>query len=208
MGKTETEFRAEIEECARLAGIDAIANAVLTQERGIAYLAVGDLIAAHRAAVSAARHIYATKVPHNADICLLTAYPKDTEYVQLGLALNIWNSAKKPIVHEHGSVVLCTAASEGAGFHSLMGPGMFLGQRWVQSTPAAALLPRNVILFSPGITPQDLSPRAKETLTFCQTWDDVIAALRSHHSSTARVAVFPCSAMQIADDLLASDEAS
>lgn len=205
VGKTETEFRTEVEECARLAGIDAIANAVLTQERGIAYLAVGNLVTAHRAAVDVARHVYATKVPHNADICVLTAYPKDTEYAQLGLSFNIWNSAKKPLVHEHGSVVLCTAASEGAGFHSLMGPGMFLGQRWSQSTPAAALLPRNVILFSPGITTHDLSPRAQQTLTFCQEWDQVIAALRSHHRSTASVAVFPCAAMQIADDLAAGE---
>jgi len=151
VAQTVTEFRLEVEECARLAGIDAIVNAVLTSRRGIAHLVVGDVVAAHRAGVEVARRTYGTPVPSGVDVCVLTAFPKDTEYAQLNLAFNVWNTAATPIAHERGTVVVCTAASEGAGFHSLMGPGMFLGQNFDTSSPRRAVAPRDMIIFSPGI---------------------------------------------------------
>jgi len=183
-----------------LAGIDAIVNAVLTSRRGIAHLVVGDVVAAHRAGVEVARRTYGTPVPSGVDVCVLTAFPKDTEYAQLNLAFNVWNTAATPIAHERGTVVVCTAASEGAGFHSLMGPGMFLGQNFDTSSPRRAVAPRDMIIFSPGINERDLSPAAREDVTFCNEWPKVIATLRAKHGHHARVAVFPCSAMQIAEN--------
>jgi len=200
VAQTVTEFRLEVEECARLAGIDAIVNAVLTSRRGIAHLVVGDVVAAHRAGVEVARRTYGTPVPSGVDVCVLTAFPKDTEYAQLNLAFNVWNTAATPIAHERGTVVVCTAASEGAGFHSLMGPGMFLGQNFDTSSPRRAVAPRDMIIFSPGINERDLSPAAREDVTFCNEWPKVIATLRAKHGHHARVAVFPCSAMQIAEN--------
>jgi nickel-dependent lactate racemase len=200
LAQTATEFRLEVEECARLAGVDAIVNAVMTRKRGIAHLVVGDVVAAHRAGVEVARRTYGTPVPSGVDVCVLTAFPKDTEYAQISLAFNVWNTAAKPIAHEQGTVVVCTAASEGAGFHSLMGPGMALGQNYPQSSPRRAVAPRDMIVFSPGINVNDLSPAAREDVTFCNSWVQVMAALQRKHGDRARVAVFPCSAMQVAEN--------
>lgn len=200
LAQTATEFRLEVEECARMAGVDAIVNAVMTRKRGVAHLVVGDVVAAHRAGVEAARRTYGTPVPSGVDVCVLTAYPKDTEYAQVSLAFNVWNTAARPIAHERGTVVLCTAASEGAGFHSLMGPGMALGQNYPQSSPRRAVAPRDMIVFSPGINANDLSPAARADVTFCSSWVQVLAALQRKHGDRARVAVFPCSAMQVAEN--------
>jgi hypothetical protein len=35
-------------------------------------------------------------------------------------------------------------------------------------------------------------------VTFCLTWSDVVAKLREKHGAHARVAIFPCSSIQLA----------
>ena len=98
------------------------------------------------------------------------------------------------------AIVVCTAASEGAGFHSLMWPGMALGQNYQQSSPRRAVAPRDMIIFSPGINVNDLSPEARSDVTLCNSWVQVLAALQRKHDDRARVAVFPCSATQISEN--------
>jgi hypothetical protein len=184
-----------MEEAARMGGLDAGVNVVVNSRRGIAGLFVGDLVAAHRAGVALARQIFATPVPEGWDVGLFNAYPKDNELVQAGMAFNIWQSAGTPIVHERGTVVLCTAASEGFGFHSLHGPGMRLANT---GNMAARFAPRELVIFSPGINRYDLSPATREAVTLCRTWEETVGLLRDRHGSGTRVAVFPCGALQLA----------
>lgn len=197
--KVETEARLDAEEAARMAGVDAIVNVIPNSRRGIAGLVVGDLVAAHRAGVAIAQRVFATQVPAGVDIGVFTAYPKDTEYCQLSLAFNVWWSAPEPIVHEHGTIVACTAASEGPGFHSLMGPGMRLGGEWgAMRNLRRPFMPRQMVVFAHGICEHDLSPEARAEMTLCRTWAHALARLRELHGTYARVAVFPCSAIQLA----------
>jgi hypothetical protein len=41
-------------------------------------------------------------------------------------------------------------------------------------------------------------PATREAVTRCRTWEEVIAAVRDRHGDGTRVAVFPCSAVQLA----------
>jgi nickel-dependent lactate racemase len=189
--------RLDMEEAARMAGVSAIVNSVPTSRRGIAALVVGDVVEAHRSGVKLARQIFATRVPKDADIGVFSAYPKDSEYLQSSMAFNIWNTAPHPLVHEQGTMVVCTAASEGPGFHSLIGPG-----RKVESPGGfmpERFAPRDVAIFSPGVNARDLMPEALEGATLHQTWEGTLDRLREKHGSTARVAVFPWSSIQLAD---------
>ena len=199
LGQVETEARLDAEEAARMAGVHAIVNVVPSSRRGIAGLVVGDVVAAHRAGVAIAQRVFATPVPSAVDVGVFTAYPKDTEYCQLSLAFNVWTTAKEPIVHERGTIVACTAASEGPGFHSLMGPGMRLGGDWGSlRSLRRAFRPREMVVFSPGINANDLAPEARGDMTLCRAWPQVLERLRELHGAHARVAVFPCSAIQLA----------
>jgi hypothetical protein len=145
-----------------------------------------------------ARQIFATRIPREpVDVGVFSAYPKDSEYLQVGMAFNLWRSAPRPVVKDSGSVVACTAASEGAGFHSLIGPG-----RKIEASggfPASMFAPRNVVVFSTGVTEWDLTEPARDGLTVSQNWDAVIGQLRERHGSGSTVAVFPWSAIQLAD---------
>jgi nickel-dependent lactate racemase len=141
-----SEARLQMEEAARMAGVSAIVNTVPTSRRGIASMVVGDVVEAHRAAVKMARRVFATRIPREpADVGVFSAYPKDSEYLQIGMAFNVWRTAPRPLVHDAGAVVTCSAASEGPGFHSLIGP-----ERRVPATggfPAALFAPRDVAVF-------------------------------------------------------------
>lgn len=191
----DNQRRADMEEAARMGGLDAVVNVVVNSRRQIAGLFVGDVVGAHRAGVALARRVFATPVPEGWDVGIFNAYPKDNEFVQAAMAFNIWSSARTPIVHEKGTVVLCSASSEGPGFHSLHGPGMQLANRGNMRDRFA---PRELVIFSPNIHPKDLTPATRESATLCRTWEEVLSVLSARHGAGTRAAVFPCGAIQLA----------
>jgi hypothetical protein len=200
LGIDASEARLDAEEAGRLAGIDCIVNVITNSRRQIAGLIVGDLVQAHRAGVRIARQVYATAVPQGVDVGIFNAFPKDNEFLQIGNCLNVFHSTppKHPIVHERGTVIQCSASSEGPGFHSLMGASMPLD--WPGSL-AEEVTPRDLLFYAPGVTSRDLNRATREDskVTFCPTWPDVVAKLREKHGAHARVAVFPCSSIQLAE---------
>ncbi|MGA2954453.1 MAG: nickel-dependent lactate racemase, partial [Thermodesulfobacteriota bacterium] len=117
----KNELRLDMEEGARMAGLDIIVNSVGTSEGKTAGVFVGDLVQAHRAAVELTRKVYITEAPTGVDIGIFNAFPEDTELVQAQKALNVWTgNLGRRIVREGGKVVIATASSDGLGFHSLM----------------------------------------------------------------------------------------
>ncbi len=195
------ELRAEIEHIVRdIVGLDCIINAVINTRREIVELFVGDLVQAHRAGVRRARQVYATPMPAEpVDVAICNAYPKDTEFVQSGNALNILASAARhrPVIKEGGSLVIITASPEGRGYHGIYGPGMRYDPLREEESWRGRRLTRygaTLIYFSPNLTPAD----ARHDAVF-QTWSDLIQYLHRMHGSRASVAVFPCGSMQIAE---------
>ncbi len=192
------EFRAEIEHTVRTkVGLDCIVNVVVNAHREIAALVVGDMIHAHRAGVRQARQIYATELPRQpVDIAICNAYPKDTDFLQSNMALNILRSAPRPIVREGGAVVIISASPEGRGHHGLFAPGMRYGPPFTREHASdAPLVHREVqtLSFSPWVTPADA-----RTPAHFRRWDALIAHLRKRYGDRARVAVFPCGSIQLA----------
>ncbi|HVX21946.1 MAG TPA: lactate racemase domain-containing protein [Acidimicrobiales bacterium] len=200
VGMAETTARRDAEEGARMAGVDFIVNAVPNTERGMAGLVTGDLVAAHRAGVALAREAFATSAPAGADVCVLSAYPKDNELQQYSAGFTPLLSAPEPLVRPGGTVVMATAASEGAGFHSLFGRGMHFGG------PA----PRppgdcDLVLFAPGAARGDLEPEDRDTLPIFATWDHTVAWLAAKHGDHASVSVFPSAVTQLVTETVPLD---
>jgi nickel-dependent lactate racemase len=185
--------RLDVEEAARMTGVDVIVNAIPNSRREIAGLVVGDVVAAHRAGVEIATRVFATPTPTEVDIAVLSAYPKDTEYLQYPLAYNVWQTAHRPIAHDDATVVVATAASEGAGFHTLTGAGY---RTPAVADPHKAVAPRDLVVFSPGVNPMELP--SGHHVHASDRWDDVRRRLKAKHGKAASVAVFPCAAMQVA----------
>jgi nickel-dependent lactate racemase len=191
------ELRDEIEAMGRRIGLDFIINAVTNSRREIAGLFTGDFVAAHRAGVALARTAYATSMPEApVDVAICNAYPKDTDYLQAGLALNILKSAElagQPALKPGGTAVIITASPEGRGYHMVYGPGMIYShtdEDWRDHPRTFDDQP--LVYFSPTLTVQD----ARHPFTF-QRWEDVIAYVSERHDHPD-VAVFPCGALQLA----------
>ncbi|MEX0699691.1 MAG: lactate racemase domain-containing protein [Acidimicrobiia bacterium] len=192
----DTPARADIEEAAQLAGVDFIANVIPTSMRGVGGLVAGNVVQAHRVGVRIAMEMNATRTPVDWDVCVLSAYPKDNEFIQHGLVYNLWRTAPSSIVHEGGTVVVADACSEGAGFHSLAGPGMRLPAATDLRKPVA---PRDLIFYAPGVKEAEVPHDPDPQLWFVDRWEDVVTRLGAKHGAGTRVAVFPCSAIQVAE---------
>jgi nickel-dependent lactate racemase len=192
------QLRAEIEHIVRdKVRLDCIVNAVINSRREIAGLVVGDVIGAHRAGVQLARQAYATAMPaEKMDIAICNAYPKDTDYLQSGMALNILYSSPRPVVKEGGTIVIITASPEGRGHHGLYGPGMrYDPLRLGEDEPEGpqTMWGTSVVYFSPHLTAADSGGE-----TVFRLWDELLACLSERHGEKATVVVFPCGSIQLA----------
>jgi nickel-dependent lactate racemase len=190
------EWRADMEEAVRLAGIDAIVNVVVNSTRGIAGLFVGDLVAAHRAGVARAWEVMSTPLPPEpADIGVFNQYPKDTEFMHLGHAVHVVNSAPRPLVRRGGTMVILSASSDGFGFHVLESPGM----RNAPAGVSSVFEPYRLVVMCPTINAAQLPPSLPATTRLVPDWKGVLGALAADHPHGGSVAVFPCGAIQVAE---------
>jgi len=191
------ELRLDMEEGARLAGLDCIVNSVGTSAGKTAGVFVGDLVKAHRAAVDLARRIYLTQAPLHADIGLFNAFPEDTELVQALKALNVWTgNISSPLVREKGTVIIATASSEGLGFHSLADRGMRLYRKADHKAEVKSIFHgRKVIVFSPTCSQADLREKYDESVLLCNHWAEVLEQL-TRGSGSQTVSIFPNGSLQ------------
>ena len=192
-GQVENDARAEVDEAARLAGVDFLVNAVPNSRGGMAGLVTGDVVAAHRAGVSIAREVFATPTPEGCDAAVLSVYPKDAEFLQHLTAFAPWQTAPAPVVREGGSVVVALEAAEGLGEHALFGPGMPL-----HAARAPRVRGRELAFFAPELDLESLPPAQREGVVLHRVWPEARRWLVARHGARARVAVFPCATLQLA----------
>lgn len=103
-------LREDLEEIARMAGIDCIVNAVINMKRETVGLFVGDVVAAHREGSKLAEEVYATKSEGDFDILVLNAYSKANE-------ASVTLHTLKLLKEEGGDLVLICNMPEGQICH-------------------------------------------------------------------------------------------
>lgn len=184
--------RALSERVARDVGVDFIVNSVPTSRLGVAGVFAGDVVEAHRAGVELARRVFATEAPAGVDVCVLSLYPKDTEFLQHLTAFAPWKTAAEPIAREGGTIVVALAGSEGLGTHHLFGPGMPLA-----ATRATRVRDRDVVFVCPTIELGELDPAVAAATTVFRTWAEARVWLEAKHGPAGTAAVFPCATTQL-----------
>jgi len=200
----EVEARREIEEIALSAGLAFTCNVVVNSRREIAGLFCGHPVESHRAAARFCREIYDTPVadaPY--DIVCLNAYPKDTELLQAGNALNVFRSAAaserltaegRALLKPQGTVVVTTSCATGRGYHSLHGPG---GRLYRQPVAKPFLDGREIVVFSPNLSQRDFEVSFAKEYRFFDSWPVLADYLAAKHRGPAKVGVFPLAPVQI-----------
>ena len=203
VGNVDNPMRQELEEIARMSGLDVLVNVVLNRYRQICGVFVGDFVEAHREAVKLAREAWLTEAPRLADIGVFNAYPKDTDAMQSLNALNPTWVSGDPVVRPEGAVVITTASPEGAGIHSQGGFGM-RGHKdynlWLGE--ATVFRNRKLILYSPNLTSVEVQHVFPPGCIVYNNWGRVIEALRESLPGNLRVAVFPVASFQLPSALV------
>jgi len=193
----ENRFRREIEQLARELGLGYTVCVVPNSRRETAGVFAGDLVAAHREACRTAARVYATPLRETYDCVVLNAYPKDIDLVQAENALVALKTARAPVVHEQGVLVIATAASEGLGRHGLFAPD---GASYRAPRPKRALGRRELWLYAPGVTEAEARQLHWEGYPFFHDPAALCEALAGRFPGAARAAVLPCAPVQQIDD--------
>ncbi|MGA9187471.1 MAG: nickel-dependent lactate racemase [Methanosarcina sp.] len=111
-GKAGSPARQNIEEAARIAGLDFILNVVINSEKEIVAAVAGDFIEAHRKGVEYVDSMYKVPIkPADAIVVSCGGFPKD---------INLYQATKSlehaiPAVKEGGSIILVAECAEGIG---------------------------------------------------------------------------------------------
>ena len=186
----ENVMRFEVEEVAKLAGLDLTVDALMNLRGQISALFVGDPVLEHREGVKLAKEVYATEGISGADIAVTNAFLKSSE-----TAISIF-VAIRSIKLPGGTIVMIMNAPGGQIIHYLLRSfgKTYGGRQYVPRTIPAAF---KVIVLNPlkDLTCVDLFGDP-QSVTWAKDWGEVMDELRASHPDGAKVAVYPDATMQ------------
>lgn len=111
-GRVDSPVRQDMEEAAKIFGLDFILNVVLDSNKGVVAAVSGNFIAAHRKGTEAVDAMYKVPVePADAVIVSCGGYPKDMNLYQANKSLDNATQAVKA----GGSIILVAECVEGIG---------------------------------------------------------------------------------------------
>ncbi|MFX0073821.1 MAG: lactate racemase domain-containing protein [Candidatus Hermodarchaeota archaeon] len=191
-----TELRKDIEDTCKIAGLDFSINTIPTTDRKVGGIFAGDFIKAHRKAMEFAKKVYSTDLPPDLklDIGFFNLYPEDTEFSQALKGLNLLFK-QNTIIKRDGAVVIMTAASEGRGFHSLLGEtGAKLYKNWGEGVIFKGILRKKKFgIFSQNINKTDVYHYYPKTTIFKTNFQDLVRELENIYGNSPKVGLFPSS---------------
>lgn len=190
----DNDFRLDIEEAARMAGLHFKVDAVINNRREVVGLFAGDFVEAHREGVKLATEVYSTEVAKGADVVVINTYPDESQFVR-----STW--CVPTSLNEGGDVVMIVQSHEGQNLHHYGGQfGTDYGGRGWQRGFRSKLLAKagRVLVFAPYLSMYDrkeLGAPEKEVV-WCKDWGEVMAELAGRHGAGTKVAVYPYASLQ------------
>jgi nickel-dependent lactate racemase len=186
----KNDVRADMDEAARLAGVDFSVQIVYNAKRQVCGIFAGDIVEAHRDACRFAVKHYQTEQVCEPDVVICNSYPQGTQ-----AEYNSWIYSVRP----GGTSVLIIQNPQ----------GLSAVHYWAQHMEARngmtyfdvlASKPQKwgevrLIVYSQYLDKRQMS-RFPEGTTFAHTWEDVIRCLQKRHEGYCRAAVYPYAGIQ------------
>ncbi len=189
-------MRLDMEEAARLAGLDIVVDVVTNQHNEILGAFVGDVVEEHRAGVKFARSVYTTESPGKCDLLVLNTYP-----VSEAPGKVFW--AAKESLREGGDVVLIWQSVDGIGTHYLSGVWGtdYGGRKWTKPEgPFRIPQARKLFIHTDIMSNEEQNWWGhRDKISWHRDWAELIAALKPSHGQGTRVAVYPYASIQCPD---------
>ena len=191
LGKFDSNvMRFDIEEAARMAGLDFKIDVVVNERGATSGVFAGDFIEAHRQAVAEAKVLYSLDpVPRNKEIMIANAFTKPNE---MPIALLVGAVGLEGF---SGTVVIIANAPEGQVVHYLLGR---FGQEYGGRQYPISQIPGSVNLIiqaSHGDKTFADWFSNPEVVTYTRDWKETLRLLRPDHGAGSRVGVVPSATM-------------
>lgn len=191
LGKFDSNvMRFNIEEAARMAGLDFKIDVVVNERGATSGVFAGDFLEAHRQAVAEAKVLYALDpAPKRKEIVIANAFTKPNEMPIAVLVGLLGLEAFR------GTVVIIANAPEGQVVHYLLGR---FGEEYGGRQYPVTAIPDSVNLIiqaSHGDKTFADWFSNPEVVTFTQSWPETLRLLRPAHGTGTRVGVVPSATM-------------
>jgi hypothetical protein len=184
--------RLDLEEAARIAGLDVVVNVVVNHKKENLGIFVGDFVEAHRQGVDFANRVYKTENPGKFDLLILNSFPLE-ESPEKGL----WPAGES--LNPEGDVVLIWQNEEGLLPHYLVGTfgRDYGGQKWQKPGPLRLPQAKRLFIYAENLAKQEKKWWGpEEQVLWYRDWNKLIEALKDSHGSGTRVAVYPYATLQ------------
>lgn len=188
----DNEFLRDLDESAKLVGLNFVVNQIINGRRQCVDLVCGDVISAHRDGSEIAREHYVTKFVNDADIIIANSYPMDYEpYKAL-------YSDLITVVNDDGCVVVFAYDPRGLRGHYLTGRfGKDYGSRmWNPSEINERV--RRIIVVSPYHSLADEAEACGTNSIWVNSWDAAVELLNEDYTDP-KVAVYPTASIQMSE---------
>ncbi len=183
-------MRFDIEEAAKMAGLDVLINCIVNAWGETVAIFAGALVPAYTAAIQEARTHYLTPRLVDKDIVIANTFSKVSEaYIGLCIAT--------PAVHSGGDVVLIANSPDGQVTHYLMGSfGKTTGAPMRMPTVIPPSI-NHLIVYSefPDLAGRGFVEESPKVL-YMSDWDAVLRTLQEFHGTQAKVALYPGAEIQ------------
>ena len=189
-------LRFEIEEAARMTGIDFLVNVTVNASGATSAVFAGELFQAHEKAVALAKELYSTRPrPQDKDLVIANAFVKANE---MAISVLLGVLALKDLA---GTIVVIANSPEGQVIHYLLGR---FGRDYGGRQYPIGTIPPSVKLIV-------MAPQADKTfgdwfsnpevITWTKDWGQTLDLLSEEMKPGARVAVLPNATMQYYADM-------
>ncbi|MCK4676899.1 MAG: DUF2088 domain-containing protein [Bacteroidales bacterium] len=189
----KNDVRLDMEEAARLAGVNFSVQILYNERREPTDIFAGDVIETHHEACRLANGILRTPTAKDADIVIANAYPRNRQ----ALAVLGWH---KSSLRDGGSSVII------AQHPDAMSTMHYLNERrghkghgyWENLADDRKTVPQasQIILFSQYMHKRDVDQISSKNVHLARSWNEVITLLQKQHRTEARVAVYPYANIQ------------
>jgi nickel-dependent lactate racemase len=178
--------RLDMEEGARLAGLDILVECVVNGWGDTAALFAGDPAKVRAASVQEARQTYLTEKAEDMDIVISNAYAEVMVSSILALTTGV------SVTQRGGDMVLISNSPEGQVSHYLNGPwGTRIGGKSRFQIPVPPQI-NHLILYNEYPDKASLGWfESQEKIVQADNWDTVLEMLKEYHGNSANVAVYP-----------------
>jgi nickel-dependent lactate racemase len=193
LGKVKhNPMRLDMEEAARIAGLDIVVDVVTNHKKELLGVFVGDVVEAHRKGVIFAKKVYGTENRGKYDLLVCNAFP-----IERSPSKAFW--AAKEALNDGGDVILIWQSIVGHHPHYLTGAfgSDYGGRSWQKPGPFRLPQARSLFIYTENLSKEELRYFGPEEKIFSyRDWGNLTDALKPFHGKGTRVAIYPYVTLQ------------